>query len=500
MPRPLRGIERPGQVIAWGMYDLANQSFTLLIITLLFSRYVQQVVTPHPPPPQALSQLQTADRADADPAAAALERGETTAAQRAEIEAYIDAREKADRRGELHWSLMHGGTLLFVVAFSPVAGALADARGWRKRLLVTSGLLCSALTASLAWVGPGMLWLAVLLYVPANLCFQLGENFLAAFLPQIATPRTIGRVSAIGWTMGYIGALALLAITAAIIVLGGLGNEAEWPPLFVFAGAWFALGLTPAALVLPQDTPSPDDRDGGGLLRLGARRVGQTLRHARRYRELMKFLLAFVIYGFGVQVIIAFASILAGDFGFQRLDLIVFVAQITVTAGLASGVTGLFQDRIGVRATILIYLGIWLASAGALLAVDIVYPLGGPQWPLWAIGNGLGFALGGIGTASRSMVARFAPRHRRAEFFGLWGMTYKLAGALGVLGFGLIAELFGRTASLVFLTSTFGVGLLLMLPVREMAGVRAARRVERSVGLDRAGRRGHDGSRAPATT
>ena len=484
IPNPLRGVDNPRQVFAWGMYDLANQSFTLLIITLLFSRYVQQVVTIHPPTPPSLAQLDTTEPASGDRAAAALDRADLTAAQRDEIAAYIDERERADRRGELHWSLMHGGTLLLVVAISPVVGAFADARGRRKRLLISSGLLCAALTASLAFVGPGMLLLAALLYVPANLCFQIGENFLASFLPQVSTPRTIGRISAIGWTMGYIGALALLAISAVIIVVGGLGTEADWPPLFVFAGVWFALGLTPAALVLPRDEPSPDlaERvERSGALRQGFERVAETLRHARRYRELMKFLVAFLIYGFGVQVIIAFASILAGDFGFERLDLIVFVAQITVTAGVAAWVTGLFQDRIGVRATIQIYLAIWLASAGGLLTISVMYPAGGPQWPLWVIGNGLGFGLGGIGTASRSMVARFTPRHRRAEFFGLWGMAYKLAGALGVLGFGVLAELFGRTASLVFLTSTFAAGMLLMLPVREIAGVRAARRVERAL-------------------
>jgi len=387
IPNPLRGVDNPREIFAWGMYDLANQSFTLLIITLLFSRYVQQVVTIHPPPPPALERF---EQIDADRAGVALEREDLSQAQRDEIRAYIDARERADRRGELHWSLMHGGTLLLVVVVSPFAGAFADARGWRKRLLISSGLLCSALTAALASVGPGMLWLAALLYVPANLAFQLGENFLASFLPQVSTPRTIGRVSAIGWTMGYAGALILLAISAGIIVAGGLGTEAEWPPLFVFAGVWFAVGLAPAALILPRDAPAPDRDQRAGALRQGVERVAETLRHARRYRELMKFLLAFVIYGFGVQVIIAFASILAGDFGFERLDLIVFVAQITVTAGAASWVTGLFQDRIGVRATILIYLAVWLASSGAMLAIDLIYPVGGPQWPLWIIGNGLG--------------------------------------------------------------------------------------------------------------
>ena len=95
-------------------------------------------------------------------------------------------------------------------------------------------------------------------------------------------------------------------------------------------------------------------------------------------------------------------------------------------------------------------------------------------------GLGIGFGIGGIGTASRAMVARFTPAHKTAEFFGLWGMVYKLAGVVGVASFGQVKAWIGMPVSLAMLTGFFAVGFLLMLRVDEMSGFKAARRYERN--------------------
>jgi len=455
-------------VFAWGLYDLANQSFTLLIITLLFSLYVQQVVTPRPELTPAQAE-----------AIALIEAGD--AVPSAEIQPVIAALDAADQQGKWNWSLMHGASLLIVVVASPIVGALGDARGCRKQLLMGTGVACALLTCGLGLVGPGMVLLAALIYIPANVCYQVGENFLASFLPDVSTPQTLGRVSATGWTMGYIGALLLLLFSLAFMLVLGWKEPANWRPFFIFAGLWFLLGIIPTQLVLKNDDPLPEARDQS-LVAQSFGRLIETAKQAGTYKEVVKFLTAFLVYGFGVQVIVGFASIIAGGFGFADTDLVIFVAQITVMAGIAAALTARFQDRYGAKATVLFYLVIWLASSLALVATKAIWPNGGPQWPLWVIGNGLGIGLGGIGTASRSLLAKFAPHHRRAEFFGLWGMTYKLAAALGVLSFGTVARIFGELASLGLLASFFVFGIILMLRVNEVAGMCAARRFERREG------------------
>lgn len=425
---PFSGLKNPREVWSWGMYDLANQSFTLLIITLLFPLYFRQVIV-----------------------------GD-------------------ESRGDALWGLIHGGSMLAVVVFSPILGALADGRGWRRQTLLTTGICCSLLTCTLGLLGESMLLVAAGVYMLANLMYQLGENFLASFLPGISTPKNMGRISAIGWSMGYLGALLLMVLTATMMWLFDLGPEERWRPLFVFAGVWFLGGLIPAMLFLRDDAPDPRV-EGESLMRASFGRLLETARRVRQYRQLAVFLVGFLIYGFGVQVIIAFASILASDFGFEQQELVLFVLQLSVTAGITAAFVAMFQDRIGARNVVLIFLGVWILSTLSLLVLSLMEDA--PSWSMWIVGNGLGMGLGGIGTSSRTMVGRFTPRHRSAEFFGLWGMTYKLAGAIGVLSFGMVKSVFGDAGALALLMMFFVIGTVIVLFVSERAGVLAARRAER---------------------
>lgn len=427
-PPPFKSLPNPRPVWAWGMYDLANQSFTLLIITLLFPLYFKQVAVGNP------------------------------------------------NKGDALWSAGVSIALLIVVLVSPFIGAFADARQQRKSLLMLTGSVCVVFTGLLALVDAGWGWYALLLFVPANIMYQVGENLLASFLPGLSTTRTIGRVSAIGWTMGYVGGLMLLIIVALLALVVGWKSPEQWRPFFVIAAVWFGIGIVPAAMFLrePEQTGAEDQR--------GAfERVRDTLRHASRYKQLVRFLIAFLVYGFGVQTMIAFAAILAADFGIEREQLILFTLQLTLSAGITAVLVAKYQDRIGVRITIVGFLGVWIASCISLLGVKILVPNDPPQWLFWVIGNGIGIGLGGIGTASRSLVGMFAPRHRTAEFFGLWGMSYKLAGAIGVLMFGQIKAWVGDTAALGVLVGFFCVGLILFLRVRVIDGIRAARRDERGI-------------------
>lgn len=426
---PFAGLANPRVVWAWGMYDLANQSFTLLINTLLFAVYFKNIVAPDPV------------------------------------------------QGDRLWALLFSGSMLLVVLVSPVVGALADARCWRKEVLMLAGMGCALATCGLALVQPDMVWLAALLYIPANFMYQIGENALASFLTDVATSRNIGRVSAIGWTMGYVGALALLVLTFAAMYIFGLIQKENWRPFFVFAGLWYFLGMIPAALYLHENKRAIV-RHKANPLSEAFTRMRDTVRHASQYRQLLIFLVSFFVYGFGLQTVISFASIIADDFGFNEVKLVLFTAQITVTAGIASAATSMFQDRIGAKATIVIYLLIWIVStAGLAVLSDLNAP---PEWLFWVIGNGIGFALGGSGTASRAMVARFTPRHKSAEFFGLWAVSFKLSAAVGVLGFGLVKSGYGNTHALILLAGFFVAGLALLLPVNEIAGVRAAQRASRA--------------------
>lgn len=424
---PFRGLENPKGVWAWGMYDLANQSFQLLINTLLFSIYVEQVVVVGDP--QAGARL---------------------------------------------WSKMSSASLILVVILSPFMGALADHRALKRELLLGTGIVCAALTCALALVAPGQEWMALALYIPAAVACGLGENFLGSFLPEISTPRNVGYVSALGWTMSYVGALALLAIVATVTFVLGRDRPEQFPPIFVFAGIWFGAGMIPALIFLRERAkPVPTDR---GAISSVIRRLVASAREAGQHRDLARFYMAFFVYSLGTLAVIYFLGIVGRSMGFGLGELMLMALVIAMTAGGAAAVTARLQDRVGHRRTISAFLGAWIVAC-ALIAVAQVG--GAPAWAFWPLAGVVGVALGGIGTSSRAMVGAFTPEARAGEFFGLWGMIYKLAGAVGVLAYGYVSTLpadraVGQAIGMGMLSLFFAVGLALLWRVDEKRGMAGA--------------------------
>jgi UMF1 family MFS transporter len=175
--------------------------------------------------------------------------------------------------------------------------------------------------------------------------------------------------------------------------------------------------------------------------------------------------------------VVFFAGLIGDSFGFGIGELILMALVMAVAAGASAILTGLFQDRVGHRRTIMMVLGVWvLASAGLGLMQVTQAPRG---W-FWVICAGVGFGLGGIGTSSRALVGVFTPEQRSAEFFGLWGMVYKLASIGGVL-FGVAGQ--SSRYGLFLITGFFGAGLALMMLVDPRRGMDEARAAEGEAGV-----------------
>lgn len=433
---PFARLPRGREVFAWGMYDLANQSFQLLIKTLLFSLYVQEVVGATP------------------------------------------------ESGRSLWTAMSASSMLLVALLSPIMGAIADRRAWRREMLMLSGLIGATLTAALAIVGPGDAALAFGIYVLAALACGLGENFLGSFLPEISTQKNIGYVSAVGWTMSYVGALLLLIVTAVYSITLGNRNPEDFRPMFVFSGLWFLGGMLPAFLWLRERTPPAEGPPGSAVI--GAlKQMVRSAKEAGRYRQLARFFITFFVYNLGTLAVFNFLSIIGNGMGFSLGDMLLFALVVAVTAGITSAATARFQDRLGHRRTIMAFLAFWVL---AMLGMAGSQHFKAPPWTFWIISSAIGLALGGLGTASRAMVGAFTPAHRSAEFFGVWGMVNQTSGILGVVAFGAVsvaikpADL-GQVVAILMLAAFFGGGLLLMLRIDLEEGLRTAREAEAERGI-----------------
>lgn len=429
---PLKDVAKPRQLWSWISFDVANQSFTLLINTLLFPIFLSQVVV------------------------------------------------RDDSIDDRVWALAFGSSMLITALFSPIAGAMADERACKKKWMIGTGLSCGLLTCALALIDSGNLWLAVLLYVPANFAFSIGENFLASFLPSLARQDQVGRVSGFSWACAYSAALLLLIITAILMLACGLQSVESWRPFFVFAGLWFIVFTIPTMLWLKEPPVAESNQPRRNLIIAGFSRLADSLRHIGQHRDLALLLIASLFYGTGMTVIVFYASKLAEEFGFTQVKLVLFVAVITVSGVIGTIVPTLFQDRIGHRRSILIFTTLWLFTAlgfagySALHSAHLAqHPQSTfPVWPLWLIGNLLGFGLGSLGSANRAFVSYLTPTGREAETFGIWGLVWKIT-AITTFPFAWVKDVVGNTEALLVLAAFVAVGLVLSIFINEKRGALA---------------------------
>jgi UMF1 family MFS transporter len=210
-------------------------------------------------------------------------------------------------------------------------------------------------------------------------------------------------------------------------------------------------------------------------------RLVETVKHLRNYRDLAILLGASFFFGTGMSVVVFFASKLAVEYGFQQVDLVIFVAVITVSGIIGTIIPTLYQDKLGHRRSVLLFLVIWLATALGFAFYAYLYETHArsgaaepyPTWPLWVVGNLLGFGLGSLGSANRAFVSYLAPPNREAEVFGLWGLMWKLS-AIMTFPFAWVKDTVGTPEALLVLAGFILAGLILTLCINERRGHAAA--------------------------
>lgn len=169
----------PRELWAWAMYDFANSGYTTVVITALFNAYFVAVVAGNEP------------------------------------------------WATFAWTAALSFSYLLVVLSAPIVGAYADLHAAKKKLLAITTAGCVLFTSMLYFAQPETLWLAIVCVIASNFFFGSGENLIAAFLPEIAKVRAMGRVSGLGWSLGYIGGLLTLGL--CLLSSDGQKRMVKWP-------------------------------------------------------------------------------------------------------------------------------------------------------------------------------------------------------------------------------------------------------------------------------
>lgn len=429
-PPPVPPVRRR-ELLAWASYDFANSGYTTVVITAVFNAWFVAVIA-----------------AGADWAT-------------------------------LAWTLTLSVSYLLVIVLSPLLGVHADQHAAKRRWLRLTTVVCVLATAALAWCGPGMIGLAVVLVVVSNVAYSLGENLIAAFLPELAADEAMGRLSGYGWALGYVGGLVVLALCLAWITTAPArgGSEAQAvPQTMLITAALFALAALPALLVLHeraepvaaaarQARPASGSRPARNAATGAARawvlawaRLRQALDSCRELTDLRRLLACIVCYQSGVATVITVAAIFTTQaLGFSQQESIILILVVNITAAIGAFGFGRFQDRLGHRRTLA------LTLAGWLLAI-IVFYLADAGAGIWLAANLAGLCLGASQSAGRALVGYLCPPARRAEIFGLWGVAVRLAMIIGPVSYGLISWLSaGNHRAALLATAVFFIGGLVLL-------------------------------------
>jgi len=397
-------------IVAWVLYDFANSAFAAIVLATIYPAYYANLVVGN-----------------------------------------------AEGRGDFWWGLAVSTSMVLVALTSPLLGGIADHAGVRKRFLVWFSLASVAATALLATVGPGDVVGGFVLAVGGMVTFEAAFVYYNSYLPRIAPPEALGRVSASGFAVGYAGSLVAFVAAYPFAAV-----KAYWG-CFLVAAAQFALFAIPAFVVLPSDTRRAVPL--GTALARGARETLTTLREIVRDRdrvEMRHFLTAYLVYEDGVNTVVAFAGVFAAKtLGFSFEEIIGLFMLVQISALLGSAAWAKATDRLGPRLVVRVTLVQW--TLVTVLAY-FVYA----KWHFWVVAVLAGTGLGAVQAASRTFMATLIPPGREAEFFGFYSLVGKTGAVMGPLVFGGVSWLLpgNQRAAIVAVGLFFLVGLALLSRVR----------------------------------
>ena len=416
-PRLIRPATPLG-LFCWALYDWANSSFATIIQTFVFAAYFTRRIAEN----------------------------ETV--------------------GTVQWGNTFSIAALLIAVGGPLLGAVADQTGRRKHLLAWCTLLCIIATGLLWYARPGSpVWLSLLLVGAATVGFEYAGLLYNGMLPDLVGKERMGRWSGWGWGLGYAGGLASLILALVVLVNNSPGwfdfdrGQAEHVrATFPLVSAWYLLFSLPLFLFTP-DRPA-SGRSWQQAVVGALRQLTDSARNIRKYRHIVRFLVARMFFIDGLATVFAFGGIYAaGTFQMNEEQILFFGIGMNITAGIGAGLFALFDDRAGGKRIIILSL-IGLLFSGTMILLAQTVPV------FWAFGLLLGIFIGPAQASSRSYLGRVAPEELRNEMFGLLTFSGKATSFLGPLAVGWLTYLTGSQrigmSSVLFF---FIIGLLLMLTV-----------------------------------
>jgi MFS transporter, UMF1 family len=360
--------------------------------------------------------------------------------------------------------------LIFIIA--PVLGAISDFSATKKKFLLSFAYGGSLFTVLLYFCRSGDVVKTLLIFFFAQIGFIAGNVFYDAFLPQIASEDKIDWVSGKGFSYGYLGGGLQFALSLGLVAGHeqlGISQSLAARIALAMAGIWWA-GFTFFTVKYLHEMPRAEvmpEKYRGKLVvfayaYVGFSRLLKTTRRVSRFRHILIFLIAFMLYNDGIQTVINMATI----YGKEELKLTTTTLMITLLVIQTIAILGALAfsrlaGHIGTKRAVMVTLVIW--SGVVVYAYFIRSAV-----EYFTLGIFVGIVLGGSQALSRSLYGSIIPEEASAEFYGFYSIFSKFSAIWGPMAFAIIRQLAGSSRlSIVSLGVFFIAGLILLAFVNE---------------------------------
>ena len=366
--------------LAWYFYDFGNSAYASIILLAVFSAYFKNVVV-------------------------------------------------GGAEGTRLWGISVGIAAVLVAVVSPLLGAIADLTKYKRKFLILFTVVSVVFTALLFFVREGDVFLGMLFFILAEIGYRAAQVFYDALLSDISTAETVGSISGKGWAMGMAG--GILSLLLVLLPLQLIGNSVI-PYAFLITAAFYLLSAIPSFLWVEEIQEAKQIPAGESALSLAVKKLAETFRSIKSYKEFVKYMIAYLLYNDGIMMLMDFAAIIGATlYGLSQIQLILVVIILQLAGAFGALFFGRIADKKSGKEATLLALVILTVTVSTLFF-----------WPslagFYVIAFFAGFSLSGAQAVSRSMVVQIAPPHHTAEFYGFLSVAGRTSTFIGPLVFGTL--------------------------------------------------------------
>lgn len=431
----------------WAMYDWANSVYSLVITSTIFPIFYEAISSVKDEHGELITDL---------------------------------VFEATGIRNTALYSYTMSAAFLVVALISPLLSGIADYTGSKKNYLMffcySGSIACFGLyffDINSVWVGMTMVFIACMAY-SASLVFY------DAYLPEIAEPVDHDRVSAFGYTMGYIGSVLLLVFNLAMVmkpeIFGIDPNNGSLPARlsFISVGIWWVGFAQITFFRLPANVYNRKPK--GNIVKKGYREVVKVWHEIKQTKRLWRYLQAFFVFNMAVQTVMYMAATFAAkevrqknglgeDEAMSASSLIISILIIQLVAIVGALLFSKLSEKFGNIKALMIAVVIWIGIC--IGAYFIKY-----DTEFFVVAGVVGLVMGGIQSLSRSTYSKFLPDTiSHTSYFSFYNVCYYLGTVFGTFIYGLAFQLTGTLRASIFAIGAFfvvGLILLFLVPTKEV--------------------------------